>query len=519
MLKAEKEYDATSGSNLVATANATSYDTARIVSASSTANSLSTINKEQSSIASSYFVATDNTASQGIASATSVIVKVSKAPSSPNSSTKKAARLKELMFFIGRVNGLLKTRNQEVSLAFVYNMLKCMQAQGYFQQLNVRWNYDLNFTGHAFLKLEYEAEGNVVLVLNSLGLGSIDGPLPLEMTQMLHQLKRGSNAFGVVGVNGLMDSHSLRADRHDLTEKKQGIVAFLDLLSSRLFELYEHALTHGSIASMLMQGSYPVLPLLWALIGAGTPVRPKLEQRAEFASASTVNTASAALDRHYALSYDVLNAAFPLLIGAQQGSLEALRLLLNKLLHVPVTIVPFEFAMYAIPQSLLSRFNKRRCVLGGNIRLGSHYASFNRKFTLILGPIDFSQFQALKLNHAEANDCTSINDGSNRIVTSFQILCTLALKRPLDFSVVYLLNTKSIPRLCLGHKHAEQASQQAVSSNDTDLAELAAFADAAAVTAADSQVSLGRGTLLRNYHTVAVVGLVRQHYHAGKAGR
>lgn len=386
-----------------------------------------------------------------------------------------SAKLKQLLLLIGRVNGLLKTRNQEVSLAWVYTLLKRMQAQGYFQQLKVRWHYALNFTGHAFLKLEYEAAGvgneggNVVLVLSSLGLGSLDGPLPLEMTQILHHLRRESGKEGI---------------------QSQGIVAFLELLSMRLFALYEQALAHGAMAPMLMQGSYPLIPFLRSLLGAGIP-----ELTPMVAATSADPQVGEGVDRHYHMAMPVLNAALPLLVGMQQGSLEALRLLLNKLLQVPVVIQPHEFAMYSIPQTLRTRLNRRSCVLGGNMRLGSHYASFKRKFTLILGPMDFCKWQELQHDGYEA-DAATATVATAVTVPRIPALCTLALKQPLDFSVVYLLNTKSIPRLFLGH------SKQALSATTAGAA-LGAKAEG-------RSVALGRGAVLRNQHTLPVLGLVRQ---------
>lgn len=488
--------------------------------------------------------------------------------------------LKRLLNFIGRTNVLLASRNQEVSLLWVYMALQHMRAQGYFAQLKVRWNYNLNFTGHALLKLEYEAEqesqakphqtsaataldsnqklsaysartavytpyaptdpallstpsaqdnqpsifrtlnhpqasaatlssasasappsatanvtansnnnasaaatlsptdrplsphaspnglphaahaqarsharvsaqasgertqltnsvhvqaklqaqtlpqpqiqvqtqeqaqpqanpqsqaqGTVILVLNSLGLGSLDGPLPLEMTQLIHHLREDENVR--------------LSTAADLTTE-QGLVAFLDLISARMFYYFEQVLWRSSMAAQLMQPQAPLNYLLLALTGNNSNLSPLQ-----------------------------LDAALPLLIGPQQRSAEALKLLLSKILHLPVEIKPFEFAMYPIPRQMRSRLLHHSCILGGNTQLGAHYATFNRKFSVRLGPMSFEQFSKLLTNQSEKH--------SNQI----QALCEMVLKRPLDCSLVYLIETKTIPRLSLGHAAAHPIS-------------------------------------------------------------
>lgn len=429
-----------------------------------------------------------------------------------------------LMNFIGQTNILLSTKNQEVSLLWVSTVLQNMREQGYFAQLKVRWGYNLNFTGHPLLKLEYEESdtsftdtdrdtahpqrntepsgvtpksseeaantSSVTMVLNSLGLGSLDGPLPLEMSQLVYHLKHGERPLNKTGQN-ITQAEATNKDNG------QGLVAFLDLISTRMFFFYKEALERNALAPLLMRQDTSALAMLQSL--TGVPLILNAEQ---------------------------MHAALPFMIGPAQNSLEALRLLLNKLLGIPVQVEPFSFAMYQIPVHLRSKLNHHTCILGHNIQLGSHYASFNRKFKLILGPMDIKDLNKLQ----------PIN--GSKVQNIIKVLCKLVLKRPLDYSVVYLIRTESVPRIQLNLVHtlheANETStktnvNQAHGDNSNESSSNKGLSNEQAISMAHETLvaneplvsstraglggalGLGCGLMLRNRHTAKVVALVRQY--------
>lgn len=303
-----------------------------------------------------------------------------------------------LINLIGRTNALLNTKSQEVSLTYVYHTLEKLRHQGYFDELRIRWRYNLNFAAQPLHKIEYQ-ERTVILVLNALGLGSLDGPLPLEMSQQIY--------------------HSLHDEKFHSSDEVSGMPAFLDIFSSKMFKL-------------LMKGAEQSTLDAW--------FNPRSVVKSGILSLIGVNQ-----QQHYNQPQAVIHAALPLMIGPEQGSLDSLQMLLSKLIGIPTTILPQEFAMYPLPEHLRTKLIRRSCVLGRNIQLGSRYCSFKRKFTLILGPMDFTQFSNLPYDQIHS-------------------LIRLNLRSELDYSIVTLLYAQTIPHLqlqyhSLAHPQSKNLSQ------------------------------------------------------------
>lgn len=306
-----------------------------------------------------------------------------------------------LINLIGRTNALLSTKSQEVSLTYVYHTLEKLRHQGYFDELRIRWRYNLNFATQPLHKIEYQ-ERTVILVLNALGLGSLDGPLPLEMSQQIY--------------------HSLHDEKFHSSDEVSGMPAFLDIFSSKMFKL-------------LMKGAEQSTLDAW--------FNPRSVVKSGILSLIGVNQ-----QQHYNQPQAVIHAALPLMIGPEQGSLDSLQMLLSKLIGIPTTILPQEFAMYPLPEHLRTKLIRRSCVLGRNIQLGSRYCSFKRKFTLILGPMDFTQF-------------------SNLPYDQIHNLIKLNLRSELDYSIVTLLYTQTIPHLQLQYHSLPHPQSQNLSPTQT----------------------------------------------------
>lgn len=302
-----------------------------------------------------------------------------------------------LINLIGRTNALLNTKSQEVSLTYVYHTLEKLRHQGYFDELRIRWRYNLNFAAQPLHKIEYQ-ERTVILVLNALGLGSLDGPLPLEMSQQIY--------------------HSLHDEKFHSSDEVSGMPAFLDIFSSKMFKL-------------LMKGAEQSTLDAW--------FNPRSVVKSGILSLIGVNQ-----QQHYNQPQAVIHAALPLMIGPEQGSLDSLQMLLSKLIGIPTTILPQEFAMYPLPEHLRTKLMRRSCVLGRNIQLGSRYCSFKRKFTLILGPMDFTQFSNLPYDQIHS-------------------LIRLNLRSELDYSIVTLLYTQTIPHLQLQYHSLTHPQSQNLS--------------------------------------------------------
>lgn len=306
-----------------------------------------------------------------------------------------------LINLIGRTNALLSTKSQEVSLTYVYHTLEKLRHQGYFDELRIRWRYNLNFAAQPLHKIEYQ-ERTVILVLNALGLGSLDGPLPLEMSQQIY--------------------HSLHDEKFHSSDEVSGMPAFLDIFSSKMFKL-------------LMKGAEQSTLDAW--------FNPRSVVKSGILSLIGVNQ-----QQHYNQPQAVIHAALPLMIGPEQGSLDSLQMLLSKLIGIPTTILPQEFAMYPLPEHLRTKLMRRSCVLGRNIQLGSRYCSFKRKFTLILGPMDFTQFSNLPYDQIHS-------------------LIRLNLRSELDYSIVTLLYTPTIQHLQLQYHSLTHPQSQNLSPTQT----------------------------------------------------
>lgn len=306
-----------------------------------------------------------------------------------------------LINLIGRTNALLSTKSQEVSLTYVYHTLEKLRHQGYFDELRIRWRYNLNFAAQPLHKIEYQ-ERTVILVLNALGLGSLDGPLPLEMSQQIY--------------------HSLHDEKFHSSDEVSGMPAFLDIFSSKMFKL-------------LMKGAEQSTLDAW--------FNPRSVVKSGILSLIGVNQ-----QQHYNQPQAVIHAALPLMIGPEQGSLDSLQMLLSKLIGIPTTILPQEFAMYHLHEHLRTKLIRRSCVLGRNIQLGSRYCSFKRKFTLILGPMDFTQFSNLPYDQIHS-------------------LIRLNLRSELDYSIVTLLYAQTIPHLQLQYHSLTHPQSQNLSPTQT----------------------------------------------------
>lgn len=332
-----------------------------------------------------------------------------------------------LAALVDRVNHLLASRCQEVSLITVYQLLLQLKEQGQCSGIGVRWDYGLNFTGHPLLKLELN-DHEVTLVLNSLGLGSLDGPLPLELIRLMRHLR----AHSLKGHNPVHRVSGYHTDRSiptqalsqvsattdpaaspvstaapDITDRSQSttvpasdryreeyssqqenmnqgsaLVTFLDLLTTRMFELYLKSSQQGSLQGLSLSNPSLTSSLLLSLMGAQS-------------------------SRSYAHQHRTLLTALPYYLGLQRGSPDALENFLKEVLKVPVTIEPCEFARYPVPRHLRSVLRHHSCILGHNIQLGSHYASFQQRYTLIIGPVTHQELERVLTDSAALINLTS----------------------------------------------------------------------------------------------------------------
>ena len=102
----------------------------------------------------------------------------------------------------------------------------------------------------------------------------------------------------------------------------------------------------------------------------------------------------------YQLPEKMLLGSLSALKALDQGGAPSLQRLLQQVLGCKVQIKERVFAFYPLPQPLRTCLGRANCSLGREVVLGNHYPSTQRRFALILGPLDYAQFVALQPQQA-----------------------------------------------------------------------------------------------------------------------
>ena len=121
----------------------------------------------------------------------------------------------------------------------------------------------------------------------------------------------------------------------------------------------------------------------------------------------------------------------------------ALEEILKNILKMDLHVSEFVVSSYDIPQECWCQLgNEENAVLGKNIQLGRTYMSATREFKISLGPVDFKECQALL-------------PGSKGFELLTEII-NLYMDRPLEYTLLFKICSKSIPQASFGDKKSVQ---------------------------------------------------------------
>ena len=245
-----------------------------------------------------------------------------------------------LRALVGWAQQLIKTRAQELSLAELIRHIKVLSPLAE----PIRYHYQIALTPQTCLLAQVKLldNGQVELSVYFPSLVSLEGPLPLELLQELYRQKQD-------GQHSMLD--------------------FIRLLSERLSQLYGRSLQLTSGQSVHHAGLYQDLSL--ALVGANE-------------------------DFSYQLPPALLCGALSALKALDQGGARSLERLLQQVLGCPACIVERVFSFYQLPTPMRTCLGQANCTLGQDSLLGDHYPSTQRRFALILGPLDYEQLVQLQ---------------------------------------------------------------------------------------------------------------------------
>lgn len=239
---------------------------------------------------------------------------------------------------------LLKHRSQELSLSELIRRIYALSPLP--QPIRYRYQISLSPRTQNIAQVKLLPSGQVEISVFTPSLVSLDGPLPLEFLQNLNlQVQDG----------------------------QRSVLDFISLLTERFSQLYAQSAELSSGQSVHHAAFYEQLGL--ALLGANSTLSYQLPEKMLLGSLSTLK----ALD---------------------QGGAPSLQRLLQQVLGCKVQIKERVFAFYPLPQPLRTCLGRANCSLGKEVVLGNHYPSTQRRFALILGPLDYAQFVALQPQQA-----------------------------------------------------------------------------------------------------------------------
>lgn len=239
---------------------------------------------------------------------------------------------------------LLKHRSQELSLSELIRRIYALSPLP--QPIRYRYQISLSPRTQNIAQVKLLPSGQVEISVFTPSLVSLDGPLPLEFLQDLNlQVQDG----------------------------QRSVLDFISLLTERFSQLYAQSAELSSGQSVHHAAFYEQLGL--ALLGANSTLSYQLPEKMLLGSLSALK----ALD---------------------QGGAPSLQRLLQQVLGCKVQIKERVFAFYPLPQPLRTCLGRVNCTLGREVVLGNHYPSTQRRFALILGPLDYAQFVALQPQQA-----------------------------------------------------------------------------------------------------------------------
>ena len=239
---------------------------------------------------------------------------------------------------------LLKHRSQELSLSELIRRIYALSPLP--QPIRYRYQISLSPRTQNIAQVKLLPSGQVEISVFTPSLVSLDGPLPLEFLQDLNlQVQDG----------------------------QRSVLDFISLLTERFSQLYAQSAELSSGQSVHHAAFYEQLGL--ALLGANSTLSYQLPEKMLLGSLSALK----ALD---------------------QGGAPSLQRLLQQVLGCKVQIKERVFAFYPLPQPLRTCLGRANCSLGREVVLGNHYPSTQRRFALILGPLDYAQFVALQPQQA-----------------------------------------------------------------------------------------------------------------------
>lgn len=239
---------------------------------------------------------------------------------------------------------LLKHRSQELSLSEFIRRIYALSPLP--QPIRYRYQISLSPRTQNIAQVKLLPLGQVEISVFTPSLVSLDGPLPLEFLQDLNlQVQDG----------------------------QRSVLDFISLLTERFSQLYAQSAELSSGQSVHHAAFYEQLGL--ALLGANSTLSYQLPEKMLLGSLSALK----ALD---------------------QGGAPSLQRLLQQVLGCKVQIKERVFAFYPLPQPLRTCLGRANCSLGREVVLGNHYPSTQRRFALILGPLDYAQFVALQPQQA-----------------------------------------------------------------------------------------------------------------------
>ncbi|MBQ9273610.1 MAG: type VI secretion system baseplate subunit TssG [Succinivibrio sp.] len=213
-----------------------------------------------------------------------------------------------------------------------------------------------------------------------LGFCGLDGPLPLELTSEVYQRTYNSG--------------------------DPALTCFLDIINHRFISLMYRAVTTSSEAVSYDRPDHDLhRSVTRVLSGSPSPQGMELPQLAAEAS----------------LPYTVSRA------GSEQG----LKQLLRSYFDFDIQITSRVFSSYPLPHNSRLRLGQANHRLGYNAQLGSYYFTHNRKFRLILGPMDF------KL-------CVTLLPGTERFACLNELV-TFHLQTPQQYDIRFLIKASTMP--------------------------------------------------------------------------
>ncbi len=219
-----------------------------------------------------------------------------------------------------------------------------------------------------------------------LGLTGNNGPLPLEFTSYAYQ--RMHNNY----------DHTLHR--------------FLDIINHRFIGLFYRAWRRNNLAASL---DNPDRDLITNIIHAlsGMPIRDKT------------------------LPSDI-EAELCGIFGCAIKSNHGLSTILKHYFNLPIQVLPHTESLSFIPVEYRCRLGKAQSVLGQSLQLGSRFFTITKKFTVEIGPIEYSKAKLFLPGATAFSDLV--------------MLIQRYLDRPLEYDLRIILKSETVPDTRLNGK-------------------------------------------------------------------